>query len=70
MKVEDTVTGNLISVSNFIDEQQTREIVTIQVSRPLTVGRQYKVSISFVSILNALLAGFYRSSYVENGVTK
>ncbi len=24
----------------------------------------------FISILNALLAGFYRSSYVENGETK
>lgn len=64
------MTGNLVPVANFIDEQSSREIVTIQVSRPLAVGRQYVVSMSFISILNNLLAGFYRSSYVENGVTK
>ena len=66
----DEQTGNPINVVNFIDEQSTREIITLQVSQPLTVRRQYKITMKFISILNALLAGFYRSSYVENGVTK
>ena len=66
----DVQTGNPITVANFIDEQSTREIITIQVSRPLTAGKPYKITMKFISILNALLAGFYRSSYVENGVTK
>ncbi|XP_046631005.1 aminopeptidase N-like [Daphnia pulicaria] len=68
--VTEEQTGNPISVVDFIDEQSTREIITIQVSRPLTAGKQYKITMKFISILNALLAGFYRSSYVENGVTK
>ncbi|KAI9551545.1 hypothetical protein GHT06_021878 [Daphnia sinensis] len=68
--VTDEQTGNPIDVVNFIDEQSTRELITIQVSRPLTVGRQYRITMKFISILNALLAGFYRSSYVENGETK
>lgn len=66
----DVQTGNPIDVVNFIDEQSTRELITIQVSQPLTVGRQYRITMKFISILNALLAGFYRSSYVENGETK
>jgi aminopeptidase N len=68
--VTDVQTGNPITVANFIDEQSTREIITIQVSRSLTAGKPYKITMKFISILNALLAGFYRSSYVENGVTK
>ena len=55
---------------NFVDEQSSREMITIQTGNPLTVGRQYKISMNFVSILNAQLRGFYRSSYVEDGITK
>ena len=57
-------------IDNFIDEQDTRETITIQVAQPLRPDRQYKVSMSFVSFLNDELRGFYRSSYVEKGVTK
>ena len=45
-------------------------MITVQTGNPLTVGRQYKISIKFTSILNAILRGFYRSSYVEDGITK
>lgn len=55
---------------NFIDEQSTLERITIQVSQALTVGKRYKITMKYISILNTLLTGFYRSDYVENGVTK
>ena len=57
---------------SFIDEQKTREMITIKLSPHglMMAGRQYKISIGFVSILNEDLAGFYRSSYEQNGVTK
>ena len=70
MKVIDTFTGNPIALINFIDEQSTREIITFQTGSPLIAGRQYKISIKFIAYLNPDLRGFYRSSYVENGVTK
>ena len=66
----DTFTGDLVNIVNYVDEQTTREIITFQTSSPLTAGRQYKISMKFISILNNDLRGFYRSSYVENGVTK
>ncbi|KAI9551913.1 hypothetical protein GHT06_022250 [Daphnia sinensis] len=68
--VTDQQTGNSIPVVNFIDEQSNRERITLQVSQPLTVGNRYKITMKYISILNTLLTGFYRSDYVENGVTK
>ena len=59
-----------VEVVNFVDEQATREIVTIQTAIELVVGQQYKISMSFVSTLNSDLRGFYRSSYMEDGVRK
>ena len=59
-----------VEVMNFVDEQATREIVTIQTAIELVVGQQYKISMSFVSTLNSDLRGFYRSSYMEDGVRK
>ena len=64
--------GDLV-VTNLIDEQKTSsETITIQVGPPgLLAGKQYKLSMSFVSILNDELRGLYRSTYVdENGDTK
>lgn len=57
-------------LDDFIDEQDTRETITIQVAQPLRPSRDYKVSMKFISFLNDELRGFYRSSYVEDGVTK
>ena len=59
-----------VAVVNFVDEQVTREIVTIQTAVELVAGQQYKISMSFLSTLNNELRGFYRSSYVEDGVKK
>ena len=36
----------------------------------LVVGKKYKISMNFISILNDDLIGFYRSSYEESGITK
>lgn len=63
-------TNTLLNIVNFIDEQSSREVITTQVATPLTVGQNYRIAIKFISILNAQLRGFYRSSYVENGQTK
>jgi aminopeptidase N len=50
-------------------EEPARERVTIKTVDPLTKGR-YKVSMKFISYLNDQNKGFYRSSYIENGVRK
>ncbi|EFX81628.1 hypothetical protein DAPPUDRAFT_317254 [Daphnia pulex] len=68
--VTDELTGNPIPVVNFIDEQSTRELITLQVSQPLTVGGRYKITMKYISVLNTLLTGFYRSDYEENGEVK
>ena len=59
-------------VANLTDQNNINETITIQVGRPgLLSGKQYKLSISFVSILNDELRGLYRSFYVdENGDSK
>lgn len=60
-----------IGLVRLVDEQKTpREVVTIQTAGKLTAGKHYKISMDFVSILNDELRGFYRSSYMENGVRK
>ena len=59
-------------VANLTDQNNINETITIQVGSPgLLAGKQYKLSISFVSILNDELRGLYRSSYLdENGHIK
>ncbi|XP_032798708.2 aminopeptidase N [Daphnia magna] len=57
-------------VEKFYDEQNPREIITINLKKPLVVGSTYKISMKFISYLNEDLRGFYRSTYVENNVTK
>lgn len=47
-----------------------REMILIKTSQPLEAGKTYAISMKFISYLNNELKGFYRSSYVENGVTK
>jgi len=57
-------------LSGFVDNQTSVEMITIQTVEQLMAGKSYIVSMSFTSFLNDQLRGFYRSSYVENGVTK
>lgn len=66
----DAETGNPIALIGFVDNQDTVEMITIQTAMQLEAGKSYNVSISFTSFLNDQLHGFYRSSYLENGVTK
>lgn len=63
--------GSALRVLTITDEQETREMITIRVSPPgLSVGKQYRATINFVSLLNDELRGLYRSSYDQDGVTK
>lgn len=66
----DLATNSPLAITNFVDEQTTREIVTIKTAAQLTAGNRYKISMDFTSILNDEMRGFYRSSYMENGVRK
>lgn len=68
-QLTDLQTNSRLGVK-FYDEQLTREIITFEVTPPLVAGRQYKIVMYYEAILNDALRGFYRSSYVENGVTK
>lgn len=66
----DLTTNSPLAIVGFVDEQDTREIVTIKTAGQLIAGRRYKISMDFTSILNDELRGFYRSSYMEDGVKK
>jgi aminopeptidase N len=66
----DNENNSPFEVVSLIDQQTEREIITINLKTPLVVGKTYKISMKFVSILNDELRGFYRSTYEENGVTK
>lgn len=59
-----------MALIGFYDEQTTTQKITVKTAVTLRTDEQYKISIKFISILNDQLNGFYRSSYVENGVTK
>ena len=63
-------TNQQLSVSNLV-ENPDLGVVTILVSNgPLVQGSFYRISMKFTSYLNDELRGFYRSSYVDEGVTK
>jgi len=51
-------------------EDIVHETLTIHLGETLVKGTQYRISMKFVSVLNDQLRGFYRSSYVENGIEK
>ena len=70
MQVVNTATNSPLAVVGFDDQQSTLQKFTIKTAEDLVKGNKYKISMKFVSILNDGVNGFYRSSYVENGVTK
>lgn len=53
-----------------ISEDRVRQFLVIATNAQLVAGRQYRLSMTFTSVLNNELRGFYRSSYTENGATK
>lgn len=63
-------TNNPLALVGFVDQQVDLQQVTIKTASSLQAGKQYTISMNFVSILNDQLAGFYLSSYIENNVTK
>ena len=63
-------TGLEMPIEKFIDEQMEREMIIIELKEFLELGRQYQISIKFVSKLNTHGSGFFRNSYVENNTTK
>lgn len=63
------VTNQQISIIS-VQEDKTLQFLIVNLGAQLLSGRQYYLTINFVSYLNDELRGFYRSSYVENGATK
>lgn len=56
-------------MAQTIDEPNFEKF-TIVTQSSLNVGVRYKVSMKFSYQLSVVLNGFYRTYYVENGVTK
>jgi len=70
VSVVDAQNGGALRIFDVV-EVMDLEIVTIRLdSAPVVAGSQYLISMKFTAYLNDELRGFYRSSYVENGVTK
>lgn len=67
--ISDIASQEPIGVMNLMVEDD-RQIITIELDSQLMSGRQYKISMNFVAVLNDELRGFYRSTYEENGETK
>lgn len=65
----DLATNQLVGLVD-ISEDKVRQFLIISTNVQLVAGRQYRLSMTFTSILNNELRGFYRSSYTENGTTK
>ena len=46
------------------------QMVIISIGTQLMAGSKYRVAMNFISYMTDNLVGFYRSSYIENGVRK
>lgn len=69
-QVHDLIESRRVPVQSYI-EDKTRQLLVIGTkNETLQVGKFYKLSIRFIGQLNDKLNGFYRASYVENGVKK
>ena len=63
-------TNSPMDLGDFTNEQNTTGMIMITTVDQLVPNIKYKITIKYTSVLNDLSRGFYRSSYVENGVTK
>lgn len=59
-----------LAMNGFRDDQETKQTISIDLLDELEPGKQYKISMKFIAILNDNRRGFYRESYIENNVTK
>ncbi|ABN67768.2 alanine/arginine aminopeptidase [Scheffersomyces stipitis CBS 6054] len=64
---EAIINGSAVSDISFNVDKQT---VTFKLPQPLAQGSNAKLALKFTGDLNNKMAGFYRSSYQENGETK
>ena len=69
IQLTDLTTNQLVGISNVV-EDKIRQFLVVTTNVQLLAGRQYRLSLTFASILNNELRGFYRSSYNENGAVK
>jgi aminopeptidase N len=61
--------GNKIAVDRLSNDT-ARQFFIIHLGQPLSEGKQYRVSMSYLGNLNDVLQGFYRSSYTVNNQTR
>ncbi|XP_021941452.1 aminopeptidase N [Zootermopsis nevadensis] len=53
-----------------LSNDTARQFFIIHLGQPLSEGKQYRVSMSYLGHLNDMLQGFYRSSYIVNNQTR
>lgn len=73
LKIENVGVMNVKNESVSVKDVRTveaKEFLVIDLDEDLDQGQQYYVHIVFKGILNDMLEGFYRSSYVENNITR
>jgi len=70
IKVTLADSATVVPVDSFEISDDDKNFFTIQLGQSLEVAAEYDVEITYTGKLNEDLDGFYRSSYVEEGVTK
>lgn len=71
VQVVDVATNQLVGIARIIEDPERQFLVLVSdVADVFDVGRQYQLSIQFMSFLKDDLRGFYRTSFVQNGQTK
>jgi aminopeptidase N len=61
--------GEKLAVDHLSNDT-AKQFFIIHLRHPLSEGKQYLVSMSYVGNLNDMLQGFYRSSYTVNNQTR
>jgi aminopeptidase N len=59
-----------VRIKSYAEDKKRQFLIITTRNETLTMGKFYKISMDFVGQLNDKLNGFYRSSYIENGVRK
>ncbi|KAL9026947.1 MAG: hypothetical protein Q9196_004465 [Gyalolechia fulgens] len=62
--------GNEITSSPKITYNEDAQVTTISFDRSIPTGSRAQLTLTFTGQLNDKMAGFYRSSYKQNGTTK
>ncbi|KAH1012977.1 hypothetical protein HUJ05_012037 [Dendroctonus ponderosae] len=63
------INNESISVKD-VRSLERKQFIVIDLDGVVEAGQQYQIYIKFKGVLNDMLQGFYRSSYVEQNVTK